>query len=116
MEQRAHDCAAVGGGVIHQRVEVGQQHVADVQHIPGDILKRGVPRHGVLPLKRENSVISFGRKEKNVKDLLIFSHFRCCCCFHSFESGLIQWWLWSDLPQNAGKKRNSSLCMTQKLI
>lgn len=55
-------------------------------------------------------------ERKNVKNLLIFSHFRRCCCFHSFESGLIRWWLWSDLPQNAGKKRNSSLCMTQKLI
>lgn len=75
MEQRAHDCAAVGGGVIHQRVEVGQQRVADVQHIPGDILKRGVPRHGVLPLKRENSVISFGRKEKILKICSFFPIF-----------------------------------------
>lgn len=91
MEQRAHDCAAVGGGIVHQRVEVGQQRVADVQHIPGDILKRGVPRHGVLPLKRENLVISFGRKEKKVKNLLIFfspfSLLLLLLFFHSFESG-----------------------------
>lgn len=75
VEQRAHNCAAVGGGVVHQRVEVGQQRVADVQHIPGDILKRGVPRHGVLPLKRENSVISFGRKEKMLKICSFFPIF-----------------------------------------
>ena len=50
MQQGSDDSASLGVGLVHQRVQVGQERVAGVQHVPGRRGESFIPGHGVLPL------------------------------------------------------------------
>lgn len=57
VEKGADHGAAVGVGVVQQGVEVRQQSVSDVQHVPGNVLKSGVPGSRILPLEEKRVLL-----------------------------------------------------------
>lgn len=50
VQERSDDGAALGVGLEHQRVEVRQEGVADVQDVARRLREGGVPRDGILSL------------------------------------------------------------------
>lgn len=50
VQHRPDYCAPLGVSLKHQRVQVGQEGVADVQDIPGRLGKALIPRHRILSL------------------------------------------------------------------
>lgn len=61
VEQWTDHGAAVSVGFVHQRVQVGQEGVSDVQHRPGDLRERRIPGGGILPLKERRDLSLFRR-------------------------------------------------------
>lgn len=57
VEKGTHHGAAVGMGIVQQGVEIRQQGVSDVQHIPGNRMKVCTPDSRILPLKEKKSVV-----------------------------------------------------------
>lgn len=47
-------CASFGMSLKHQRVQVGQEGVTDVQDVPGCIAKGGVPSNRILSLREKH--------------------------------------------------------------
>lgn len=57
MEKGTHHGAAVGVGIMQQGVEIRQQGVSDVQHIPGNRMKFCIPDSRILPLKEKRVLL-----------------------------------------------------------
>lgn len=50
VQHRPDYCAPLGVSLKHQRVQVGQEGVADVQDVPGHLGKGVIPRYRILSL------------------------------------------------------------------
>ena len=53
MQEWSDDCASFGVSLVHQRVQVGQEGVTDVQDVPGRIWERFIPSNGILSLREK---------------------------------------------------------------
>lgn len=56
MQEWSNYCASFGVSLKHQRVQVGQEGVADVQDVPGGLRKSGIPSDRILSLMEERNV------------------------------------------------------------
>lgn len=58
VQHRPDNCAPLGVSLKHQRVQVGQEGVADVEDVPGRLGKGVIPRYRILSLIGETEMNS----------------------------------------------------------